>query len=57
MAGIEAIFLGYSIVIVPTTLYDRLITVDLMLVEISREDETESNWLTVLLIVGFAINP
>lgn len=34
MAGIEARFLGYSIIIVPTTLYSRLITVDLKLVEI-----------------------
>jgi hypothetical protein len=33
MAGIEARFLGYSIAIVPTKLYGRLITVDLMLVE------------------------
>jgi hypothetical protein len=34
MAGIEARFLGFSIVIVPTTSHGRLITVDLMLVEI-----------------------
>ena len=38
MAGIEARFFSYSIVIVPTTLHGRLITVDLMLVEEDRDD-------------------
>jgi len=43
MAGIEVRFLGYSIVIVPTTLHGRLITVDLMLIDIDRDDDLPSS--------------
>jgi len=39
MAEIEARFLGYSIVIVPTTPHGRLITVVLVLIEIDQGDD------------------